>query len=104
MIERKSSQNQGPEKAILVGAITPTQIEEKIVEYLDELEFLATTAGATTMARFTQKLATPNPKTFVGSGKLDEIIHYIKEEKIDVVCFHADRPPAQRKTIARAVE
>ncbi|GAB5556946.1 MAG: GTPase HflX [Schleiferiaceae bacterium] len=104
MIERKSSQNQGPEKAILVGAITPTQNEEKIVEYLDELEFLATTAGATTMARFTQKLATPNPKTFVGSGKLDEIIHYIKEEKIDVVIFDDELTPSQLKNIERAVE
>ena len=86
MLERKSK-DYAPERAILVGAITPLQDEEKITEYLDELEFLASTAGAETIARFTQKLATPNPKTFVGSGKLSEIIEFIKEEKIDVCIF-----------------
>lgn len=103
MLERKSK-DYAPERAILVGAITPLQDEEKITEYLDELEFLASTAGAETIARFTQKLATPNPKTFVGSGKLYEIIEFIKEEKIDVCIFDDELTPSQLKNIEREME
>ncbi len=103
MLERKSK-DYAPERAILVGAITPLQDEEKITEYLDELEFLASTAGAETMARFTQKLATPNPKTFVGSGKLSEIIEFIKAEKIDVCIFDDELTPSQLKNIEREME
>ena len=61
------------EKAVLIGLITQNQSEEKLSEYLDELEFLAFTAGATVEKRFTQKLTTPDPKTFIGSGKAQEI-------------------------------
>lgn len=67
-----------PEKAILVGLITPTQDEARSLEYLDELAFLADTAGAESVATFTQKLDYPNPRTFVGKGKLDELRLYIE--------------------------
>ena len=70
MLEKKEHQY---EKAVLVGLITQHQDEEKLIEYLDELEFLAFTAGATVEKRFTQKLTQPDSKTFVGSGKALEI-------------------------------
>ena len=68
-----------PEKAILVGLITPTQDEAKSLEYLDELAFLADTAGAESVATFTQKLDYPNPRTFIGKGKLEELKKYIED-------------------------
>lgn len=69
------------ETAILVGLITPNQNEEKTKEYLDELEFLADTAGAVTVKRFTQRVNGPSQVTYVGKGKLEEIKQYIKDEK-----------------------
>lgn len=70
------------EKAVLIGLITPTQNEEKSGEYLDELEFLTLTAGGEAVKRFVQKLDFPNPKTFLGTGKLDEVKNYIKDHDI----------------------
>ena len=69
------------ENAVLVGLITPEQNEAKVKEYLDELDFLATTAGIRTVKRFTQRLDTPNSVFFVGSGKLQEIKEYTENEK-----------------------
>ena len=69
------------EKALLVGLITPRQNEAKAAEYLDELEFLAETAGAVVVDRFTQKLEYPNPRTFVGQGKLAEIREYCEKNE-----------------------
>ena len=69
------------ETAILVGLITQEQDEAKTKEYLDELEFLADTAGAVTVRRFTQKVAGPNQVTYVGKGKLEEIKNYIQQEE-----------------------
>ena len=71
------------ETAVLVGLVTKTQDEAKTKEYLDELEFLADTAGAVTVKRFTQKVISPNQTTYVGKGKLEEIKQYIKEEEED---------------------
>lgn len=71
------------ETAILVGLITKDQDEEKTTEYLDELEFLADTAGAVTVKRFTQKVNGPNTVTYVGKGKLEEIKQYIEDEEDD---------------------
>jgi GTP-binding protein HflX len=68
------------ETAVLVGLITQEQDEAKTKEYLDELEFLADTAGAVTVRRFTQKVAGPNQVTYVGKGKLEEIKQYVKQE------------------------
>ena len=69
------------EKTILVGIITQNQPEDKLLEYLDELEFLTFTAGGSVMKRFFQKMERPNPKTFLGTGKIEEIHHYVKEHQ-----------------------
>ena len=80
------------ETAVLVGLITNQQDEAKTKEYLDELEFLATTAGARTVKRFTQKVNGPSSVTYVGSGKLEEIRHYIKmcEDAYDEAMEHRE--------------
>jgi GTPase len=88
------------EKAILVGIITQLQSEEKVHEYLDELEFLALTAGADTIERFTQRLPHPDPRTFIGSGKLKEIREYIiRHEDITMVIFDDDLTGKQTNII-----
>lgn len=87
------------EKAVLVGLITQDQDEEKVKEYLDELAFLAETAGAETVKRFTQKISTPNPKTFVGTGKLQEIIDYVNKHEIGIVIFDDELSPSQTRNI-----
>jgi GTP-binding protein HflX len=92
------------ERAILVGIITQKQTEELANEYLDELEFLATTAGAITLKKFTQKLEHPNPKTFVGSGKMQEIEYYVKENEIDMIIFDDDLTPSQIRNIEKLLE
>ena len=92
------------EKAVLVGIITQNQSEEKLQEYLDELEFLTQTAGGEVVKRFTQKMDKPNPKTFVGTGKLEEIELYIKEHKIDTLIFDDELTPAQQKNLARQLD
>lgn len=80
----------GPEKAVLVGLITRDQSEEQVHEFLDELEFLAMTAGAETVRRFTQKLPQPDSRTFIGKGKLEEIAAFVEEREIDLVIFDDD--------------
>lgn len=91
-IGEKAKTLQGPhkERAVLIGAIVPPNTEEKINEYLDELDFLAQTAGAETVKRFVQKLAHPDSKTFIGSGKVQEIGKYIEEHDIDLAIFDDD--------------
>ncbi|OQY02697.1 MAG: GTPase HflX [Bacteroidetes bacterium 4572_117] len=89
------------ERAILVGLINQQQNENQLKEYLDELSFLAKTAGANPVHRFTQKIEFPNPKTFVGSGKLIEIALYIKENKIDLVVFDDELSPSQLRNIEK---
>ncbi|MDG1146195.1 MAG: GTPase HflX [Flavobacteriales bacterium] len=87
------------EKAVLVGIITQLQNEKKSKEYLDELAFLVETAGATPVKRFTQKMAKTNPKTFIGSGKINEIAHYVKENEIDIIIFDDELSPSQQRNI-----
>lgn len=89
------------EKVILVGLITQHQNEEKSMEYLDELEFLAYTAGGEVVKRFVQKMQMPNPKTFIGSGKLEEVRQYIEENEISVAIFDDELSPGQQKNIER---
>ena len=89
------------EKAVLVGLITQNQDEEKVEEYLDELEFLTYTAGGEVLKRFTQKVEMPNPKTFIGSGKLEEVRDYIKENDVTTVIFDDELSPAQERNISR---
>lgn len=80
----------GPERAVIVGLVTQDQSEEKVVEYLDELEFLAMTAGADTAKRYIQKLPRPDPRTFIGKGKVEEIRDYNETHDIDMVIFDDD--------------
>ncbi|NVK28897.1 MAG: GTPase HflX [Flavobacteriia bacterium] len=87
------------ERAVLIGIVNRWQDEEKSAEYLDELEFLADTAGADSLKRFTQKLDTPHPKTFLGTGKMEEIQGFIKSEDIDVAIFDDELTPSQLKSI-----
>ncbi|MBF02679.1 MAG: GTPase HflX [Flavobacterium sp.] len=89
------------EKTIVVGIVTQNQDEEKLREYLDELEFLTFTAGGEVVKRFWQKMDKPNPKTFVGTGKLEEIKYYVKDNAISTVIFDDELTPSQQKNINR---
>lgn len=92
------------EKAVLVGLITQNQTEEQLTEYIDELAFLAETAGAETVATFVQKVDTPHPKTFVGTGKLQEIVDYVTEHEIDMVIFDDELSPSQLRNVERELK
>lgn len=92
------------EKAVLVGIITQNQDGAQLKEYLDELSFLAETAGAQEVKRFTQNLTHPDPKTFVGKGKLQEILNYIQENEVHVVIFDDELSPSQARNIERVIE
>ena len=92
------------ERIILVGLITQFQNEEKSKEYLDELEFLAITAGGEVFKRFTQKMDVPHPKTFIGKGKMEEIKEYIETHEIGLVIFDDELSPAQQKNIHRELD
>ncbi len=92
------------EKAVLVGLITKNQDEDKLTEYLDELEFLAYTAGATVERRFFQKMLQPDSKTFVGKGKMEEIKNFVKENEIGTIIFDDELSPSQLKNLEREIE
>ncbi|WP_341902702.1 MULTISPECIES: GTPase HflX [Fluviicola] len=92
------------ETCVLVGIITSTVTDEQAHEYLDELEFLAETAGATSVKRFTQKLPMANPRTFVGTGKLEEIKEYVKAHGVELVIFDDELSPSQLRNIERELE
>lgn len=92
------------ESAVLVGLITQNQDETQAKEYLEELEFLADTAGAVVKKHFLQRLDQPNYATFVGSGKLEEIGDYIKVHEIGTVIFDDDLTPTQLRNIEKALE
>jgi len=98
MLEKKEF---NAERAVLVGVKNIEQDEREVQEYLDELAFLTKTAGATPVDRFTQQLNTPNPKTFIGSGKLAEIKDYLKEYKIDTVIFDEELTPSQIRNVEK---
>ncbi|MDR2122089.1 MAG: GTPase HflX [Flavobacteriaceae bacterium] len=101
MLEKKEALY---ERAILVGLITPGQDEEKLEEYMNELEFLANTAGAKVYKRFTQKLEQSNSRTFVGSGKLEEINQYASENEIDTIIFDDELTPSQLKNLEKELD
>ncbi len=103
MIEKKKSFG-NEEVAILVGLIQKDQTEQQVIEYLDELEFLAETAGAKSVKRFTQKMAHPDSKTFLGKGKLEEIKNYILlKGNITIVIFDDELSGAQIINIEKAI-
>jgi GTP-binding protein HflX len=101
MLETKSTTY---ETAVLVGIINQTQDEEKSKEYLDELEFLTYTAGGEVLKRFQQKLDKPNPKTFIGTGKIEEVRAYVKEHEIGTAIFDDELTPAQQKNIEKILK
>jgi GTP-binding protein HflX len=92
------------EKAILIGVITQQQNETQSDEYLDELEFLTSTAGGVAVKRFVQKMERPNPKTFLGVGKLDEVRAYIESNGIGTAIFDDELSPAQIRNIEKVLD
>ncbi|MCT7903995.1 GTP-binding protein HflX [Candidatus Ornithobacterium hominis] len=101
MLEKKEAQY---EKVVLVGLITQEQSEEKTKEYMDELEFLAYTAGAETLERFMQKTDKPDSKYFVGSGKLAEIKEFVLKNHVDTIIFDDELTPSQLKNIEKFMD
>ena len=101
MIEQKSLD---VEKTILVGVINSKQNIETSKEYLDELAFLAYTAGGEVIRRFTQKIDPPNPKTFIGSGKMEEVMDFVKDNDISSVIFDDELTPAQQGNIEKLLK
>ena len=98
MLEKKAI---AYEKAVLIGVINQSQNEEKVQEYLDELEFLTYTAGGEVSKRFIQRVETPNPKTYIGSGKMEEVQQYVKANEIGSVIFDDELSPAQQNNIEK---
>ena len=92
------------EKTAIVGIVTQNQSEEKLNEYLDELEFLTFTAGGEVVRRFSQKMERPNPKTFVGTGKIEEINLFVKENQISTLIFDDELTPSQQKNISKIID
>ncbi|MFV7236424.1 GTPase HflX [Flavobacterium sp. ZB4R12] len=92
------------EKTAIVGIVTQNQSEEKLNEYLDELEFLTFTAGGQVVKRFSQKMERPNPKTFVGTGKIEEINLFVKENDISTLVFDDELSPSQQKNISKIID
>src|SRR5436305_14710900 len=102
MIEKKKNYSKDI-KAVLVGLVYKEQTEAMLNEYLDELAFLAETAGAKTVKRFTQRLQHPDSRTFVGSGKLEEIKKYITEKDIDIIIFDDELTGSQISNIEKTL-
>lgn len=103
MLEKKNIIQQ-EERAVLVGLVHKDQTEQQVHEYLDELAFLAETAGAITVKRFTQKLPHPDSRTFIGKGKLEEIRQYIQGKNIRIVIFDDELSGAQINNIEKALD
>lgn len=91
-------------KAVLIAVIRDQQEERQVAEYLDELEFLAETAGIVSVKRFTQRMANPSAKTFIGEGKLSEVAAYIEEYEIDCVIFDDELSPSQLRNLDRTLK
>lgn len=104
MIEDHIINKESNEQAVLVGLVTQQQSEAKCNEYLDELAFLADTAGAEPVKRFIQKLEYPNPRTYVGKGKLEEIKRYVEDHEVGLVIFDDDLSPKQVLNIERELQ
>lgn len=100
----KTKKIQKEERAVLVGLVHKDQTEQQLQEYLDELAFLAETAGAVAVKRFTQKLPHPDSRTFVGKGKLEEIKQYVQGRDIRIVIFDDELSGAQINNIEKALE
>ena len=103
MLDKKITEQTG-ERVVLVGLITSKEDKNRIEEYLDELEFLVKTAGGKVYERFTQQLDTPNPRSFIGKGKINEINAYIKENKMDTVVFDDELTPSQMSNVEKELK
>jgi GTP-binding protein HflX len=101
MIEKKDI---ALETVVLIGIITKDQDESRSKEYLDELEFLTYTAGGEVVERFTQKMDMPNPKTFIGSGKMEEVQQFVKANDVGTVIFDDELSPAQERNISKILK
>jgi GTP-binding protein HflX len=101
MIEPKKTEY---ETAVIIGIINQYQDEDKSKEYLDELEFLTYTAGGEVLKRFQQRLDKPNPKTFIGSGKMEEVRHYVEENEVGTAIFDDELSPGQQKNIEKILK
>ncbi|MDA0740330.1 MAG: GTPase HflX [Bacteroidetes bacterium] len=104
MIELKKKNTLERERCILIGIVNRDQDEEKSREYLEELRFLADTAGADTIHMFTQKLTQSNSRTFLGSGKMEDIKGFVQAENIDMIVFDDELTPSQLKNIEALME
>jgi GTP-binding protein HflX len=104
MIELKKKNTLERERCILIGIVNRDQDEEKSREYLEELRFLADTAGADTIHMFTQKLTQANSRTFLGSGKMEDIKGFVQAENIDMIVFDDELTPSQLKNIEALME
>ncbi len=93
-----------PERAVLVGVVTPGQTEMQTREYLEELQFLVETAGGETVKTFTQRMQRPDRATFVGTGKLEDIKAYVKAEEIDIVVFDDELSPSQLRNVENELQ
>ncbi|MCB0761858.1 MAG: GTPase HflX [Flavobacteriales bacterium] len=102
-MEASSDIEQHIETCVLIGVVTQNQEAEEVDEYLDELEFLATTANAQCVKRFTQNLTHPDRRTFVGTGKMEEIKEYVHDHQVDIVIFDDELSPSQLRNIERVV-
>jgi GTP-binding protein HflX len=94
----------GQEKAVLVGVVNNCNTEKEVNDYLKELAFLTETAGAMPLKHYIQKLDIPNPRTFIGAGKLEEIKHFIENNDIDIAIFDDDLSPSQLRNIERELD
>lgn len=92
------------EIAILIGIILPRQAEEEVNDYLEELEFLAETAGAKTIKRFVQKVDSANPRTFIGTGKVAEIKEYVEQNDVNLIIFDDELTPTQLRNLEKEFE
>ena len=101
MIEEKKVTS---EKAVLIGVVTQNQDEEESNEYLDELEFLTLTAGGKAVKRFTQRLEKPNPKTFIGAGKLEDVKDYMEAHHIETAIFDDELSSSQLRNIEKVLD
>ena len=104
MIEDNIIDKEKNERTVLVGLVTKNRTEAKVKEYLDELDFLARTAGAEPEKQFVQKLEYPNPRTYVGTGKLEEIRRYVEDNEIGLIIFDDDLSPKQVPNIERELK
>ena len=100
----KRTKKHSSERAVLIGLITLTQTKEQAIEYLEELTFLANTAGANPVKHFLQKLSYADPKTFIGKGKLEEVKQYVVENNINLVIFDDELGPSQLRNLEKALE